>query len=227
MRVSSCAPERGGRHEASSVGLWRHHGLGCCRSGCSAVIDSRAVELPACTATDLVPRFTKIVVTQGPTSFTRAARGKEAVVRAHLTIPTTCTVARTQSITPTTATLTITGGSASGPIANYNPLSGALGSAALADSTADPLFLVPATALRPGDGSTTSALTLAVEVKYTRVSGGVTTPGLTTPAGAAGSTKTLTLDRKTNALRILRFRSATRRARPSSGTPPRIRPLRR
>ena len=159
--------------------------------------------LPACTATDLVPRFTKIVVTQGPTSFTRAARGKEAVVRAHLTIPTTCTVARTQSITPTSATLTITGGSASGPIANYNPLSGALGSAALADSTADPLFLVPATALRPGDGSTTSALTLAVRATYSRVNGGVTTTGLTTPAGAAGSTKTLTLDRKTNALRIL------------------------
>ena len=159
--------------------------------------------LPACTAADLVPRFTKIVVTQGPTSFTRAARGKEAVVRAHLTIPTTCTVARTQSITPTSATLTITGGSASGPIANYNPVSGALGSAALADSTADPLFLVPATALRPGDGSTTSALTLAGGVTYTRVSGGATTTGLTTPAGAAGSTKTLTLDRKTNALRIL------------------------
>ena len=51
--------------------------------------------LPACTASDLVPRFAKIVVTQGPTSFTRAARGKEAVVRAHLTIPTTCLVART------------------------------------------------------------------------------------------------------------------------------------
>ena len=157
--------------------------------GCGAVVVLAAVAavaplsstagpstLPACTATDLVPRFTKIVVTQGPTSFARAARGKEAVVRAHLTIPTTCTVARTQSITPTSATLAITGGSASGPIANYNPLSGALGSAALADSTADPLFLVPATALRPGDGSTTSALTLAVEVKYTRVSGGVTTP---------------------------------------------------
>ncbi|HEU6445372.1 MAG TPA: PxKF domain-containing protein [Gaiellaceae bacterium] len=159
--------------------------------------------LPACGAADLVPRFAKLVVTQGPTSFTRAARGKEAVVRAHLTIPTTCLVARTQSISPTSATLTVTGGSASGPIANYNPLSGALGSAVLADSTADPLFLVPAAALRPGDGSTTSALTVAVRVTYTRVSSGVTTTGLITPAGAAGSTKTLTLDRKGNALRVL------------------------
>jgi Penicillin-Binding Protein C-terminus Family len=159
--------------------------------------------LPACTASDLVPRFAKIVVTQGPTSFTRAARGKEAVVRAHLAIPTTCLVARTQSINPTSATLTVTGGSASGPIANYNPLSGALGSAVLADSTADPLFLVPAAALRPGDGSTTSALSVAVRVTYTRVSGGVTTTGQITPAGAAGSTKTLTLDRKGNALRVL------------------------
>ncbi|HEX2293629.1 MAG TPA: hypothetical protein VHH55_09960, partial [Gaiellaceae bacterium] len=159
--------------------------------------------LPACSAADLVPRFAKLVVTQGPTSYTRAARGKEAVVRAHLTIPTTCLVARTQSITPTSATLTVTGGSASGPIANYNPLSGALGSAVLADSTADPLFLVPAAALRPGDGSTTSALTVAVSVRYTRVSSGVTTTGLVTPAGAAGSTKTLTLDRKGNAFRVL------------------------
>jgi len=159
--------------------------------------------LPACAAADLVPRFGKLVVTQGPTSYARAVRGKEAVVRAHLTTPPTCTVARTQSITPTSASLTLTGGSTSGSITNYNPLSGALGSAALADSTADPLFLVPAAALRPGDGSTTSALTVAVSVTYTRVNSGVTTTGLTTPAGAVGSAKTLTLDRRTNALRVL------------------------
>ena len=159
--------------------------------------------LPACGATDLVPQFAKLVVTQGPTSYARAARGKEAVVRAHLTIPTTCVVARTQSISPTSAALTVTGGSASGPIANYNPLSGTLGSGVLPDSTADPLFVVPAVALRPGDGSTTSAVTVAVSVTYTRVSGGVTTTGLITPTGATGSTQTLTLDRKGNALRVL------------------------
>jgi hypothetical protein len=149
--------------------------------------------LPACANTDLVPRVADLQVTQGAPGYARLARGKDTIVRAYLATPNTCTVARTQSITPVSATLDVTNGAAL-PALSISGLTGNLGSNPLAYSTSDPSFVLPAAYLTPvSTGSFT--LTVTLHLIYTRT--GAANQTLNVPP------KTVAVDRKTNALRIL------------------------
>jgi hypothetical protein len=159
--------------------------------------------LPACVSTDLVPQVADLVVSQGAPGYARLTRGKKTIVKAYLTLPTTCAVARGQTITPTSAKLTVSNANGVQPdLANANTLSGSLASTTQINSSADPYFVLPSGYLKP---TTTGAfnLGLTLRVTYTRVSSGVTTAGLITSTTATNAQKTVPVDQKTNALRIL------------------------
>src|SRR6266704_224241 len=113
-----------------------------------------AVSATTCTDSQLVPNIAELLVSQGAPGYARLARGKETIVRAYLTNPTTCTLSNRQSITPISATLDTTylngaTGSAA-QLTNYAPLSGKVTSITpLVYSTSDPIFVVPASYMAP------------------------------------------------------------------------------
>jgi hypothetical protein len=156
--------------------------------------------MATCTDAQLVPHVAQLLVSQGAPGYTRLARGKEAIVRAYLTNPTTCTLSNKQAITPTSATLDVTIANASaGPLlANNDPLSGKLIATQQAYSTSDPYFVVPAAYLRPL--STTDSFTVNFNFGLTYTRTGSTAP-MTSTTGL--TTAAATVDKKTNALRIL------------------------
>jgi hypothetical protein len=155
-----------------------------------------------CSNTQLVPDIAELMVSQGAPGYPKLARGKEAIVRAYLRNPTTCTVTSKQAITPVSASLSVSYLSpvtdpAPAPLTNFQPLSGKLLPAAQDYSTADPFFVVPASYLAPattGQFNVTFTLTLT----YTRT--GSTAPSTTTTGPNA---VTATVNQRTNALRVL------------------------
>jgi hypothetical protein len=159
--------------------------------------------LPSCSTAQLVPNISELAVDQGLPTYTRLARGKEALVRAYLTVPSSCALTRTQKIEPTFATLTVANGSTQGQLANEGTLSGALGSAAQISSTADPYFVVRASDLTPANNGAAFNATFTLQVTYKRTDGTSVTSGLVTSPAATNATKTVQVDRRTNALRIL------------------------
>src|SRR5687768_9031433 len=60
-----------------------------------------------CSNTQLVPNVAELLVSQGAPGYSKLARGKEAIVRAYVRNPTTCTVTSKQAITPVSATLSV------------------------------------------------------------------------------------------------------------------------
>jgi hypothetical protein len=153
--------------------------------------------LPSCSTTQLVPSISELVVNQGLPTYTRLARGKEALVRAYLTLPSNCALTRTQKIEPTSATLTVNNGSAQPQLANEGTLSGAIGSAAQISSTADPYFVVPFSYLAPTANAAAFSATFTLQVTYKR------TDGSSVATAATNATKTVPVDKRTNALRVL------------------------
>jgi hypothetical protein len=156
-----------------------------------------------CSNTQLVPNVSELLVSQGAPGYLKLARGKEAVVRAYLRNPTTCTVTSKQAITPVSATLSVvySGGAtdpAPAPLTNFQPLSGKLLAAAQDYSTADPFFLVPASYLAPVSTTGEFNVTFTLTLTYTRT--GSTAPSTTTTGQNAA---TALVNQKTNALRIL------------------------
>jgi hypothetical protein len=156
-----------------------------------------------CSNTQLVPDIAELMVSQGAPGYTKLARGKEAIVRAYLRNPTTCTVTSKQAITPVSATLSVSYLSpvtdpAPAPLANFQPLSGKLLAAAQDYSTADPFFLVPASYLRPPLTTGQFNVTFTLTLTYTRT--GSTAPSTTTTGPNA---VTATVNQRTNALRVL------------------------
>jgi hypothetical protein len=159
--------------------------------------------LPSCSATQLIPNIAELAVNQGLPTYTRLARGKEAIVRAYLTLPSACAATRTQKIEPTSATLTVDNGSGQIQLTNAETLAGAIGSAAQIASTADPYFVVRASDLAPANGGAAFNATFTLQVTYRRTDGSTVTPGLLTATGAANAAKTVPVDKRTNALRVL------------------------
>ncbi|MEP6893099.1 MAG: hypothetical protein ABI927_04890, partial [Gaiellaceae bacterium] len=158
--------------------------------------------LPSCSTAQLVPTISELSVNQGLPTYTRLARGKEATVRAYLTLPSSCAATRTQKIEPTSAMLTVNNGSAQ-VLANAETLTGAIGSAAQISSTADPYFVVPASNLAPANFGAAFNATFTLQVTYKRTDGTSVTGGLLTSTGATNATKTVPVDKRTNALRVL------------------------
>jgi len=155
-----------------------------------------ASALATCTDSGLVPKVSAFLVSQGAPGYVRLARGKDTIVRPYLTTPDTCTPSGTQTITPRSATLDVTNNDGAQPRLTSAALTGTLTATAQVASPSDPVFLVPRSYLAPtataADG--TASITLTLTVTYDRT-------------GATGQTVTATttasIDKKTNALRIL------------------------
>jgi hypothetical protein len=178
---------------------------------------AESASLANCTDSQLVPRVAELSASQGAPGYTRLARGKETLVRAYLTTPTTCTVTNRQSITPVSARVQVsysggftapaqttqTCGSPAGTCSNYAPLSGKLGATVQTYSGADPIFVVPDFYLAPSPTNTDAFdITFTLRVTYNRTTSGGTTT-LTTTGTETNAIKTVSVDRKTNALRVL------------------------
>jgi len=173
-----------------------------------------AVSASTCTDSQLVPNVAELLVSQGAPGYGRLARGKETIVRAYLTNPTTCTVSSRQSIAPVSATLGVsysTGDTAppapdapwcvTGTCTNFAPLSGKLGATTQIYSTSDPFFVVPASYLAPNPANTAAYnITFTLKITYSRNG---STSYQTTTGSEANATKSVPVDQKTNALRVL------------------------
>src|SRR6266480_1423855 len=172
-----------------------------------------AASASTCTDGQLVPNIAELLVSQGAPGYGRLARGKETIVRAYLTNPTTCTVSNRQSIAPVSARVSVsysTGGPApaqttdwcaAGTCLNYAPLAGKLGAAAQIYSTSDPIFVIPDFYLAPNPLNTGAYnITFTLKITYSR--NGSTTYNMTTGT-ETNATKSVPVDQKTNALRVL------------------------
>ena len=168
-----------------------------------AVLVGRASGASTATCTDaqLVPRIAELLVSQGAPGYTRLARGKDTIVRAYLTNPTTCTLSNKQSITPVSATLDVTNPAPQQQLPNYAPLAGKLTAATQIAPTSDPFFVVPAHYLAPTANEASFNITFTLRITYNRT--GSASPITTNPATTPNSTMTSTVDKKTNALRVL------------------------
>jgi Tol biopolymer transport system component len=161
-----------------------------------------------CTDAQVKPSLRDVTVDQGVGSYGKLIRGKQAIVRFYLSLPSACSLVVGQSVTPTGAVLHVTSPSPGGPVfafgTPYRPLTGNLASVVAADSRADPLFQVPGSTFQPVGTTGEFTIKLEATVTYTRVSSGVTTPGLTrTFSTFKNQDITRVVEQKTNALRIL------------------------
>jgi hypothetical protein len=158
------------------------------------------VSASTCTDAQLVPNVAELLVSQGAPGYVRLARGKETIVRAYLTNPTACTVSSRQSIAPVSATLDVTypNGATGTPaqLQNYQPLAGKLATATQIYSTSDPLFVVPTSYLAPANGGSAFSIKFTLKVTYSR-------NGSASYITTTGTDKTVDVDQKTNALRVL------------------------
>ena len=161
-----------------------------------------------CTAAQLQPALRDVAIDQGVGSYGKLVRGKQAIVRLYLTLPTGCTASSSQSVTPTGAVLRITSPHPGGTLFTfgqpYRPLTGKLPVNVQADGSADPLFQVPGSTFQPLSTTDEFQIRLTATVTYTRKNGATTTPGLTRTFNTLGGSDILrTVEERTNALRVL------------------------
>ncbi|MCZ3388216.1 MAG: hypothetical protein LH645_03645 [Actinomycetia bacterium] len=162
----------------------------------------------------LVPQLRDITVTQGVGSYSPLVRGKEALVRSYLSLPS-CATVKGQSIAVTRATLNVTTSgttpittsiSPDNLVTSPAPLLAPFTSAPAVDSPADTRFVIPGSVLAPANTARYTA-TMTVTIDYSSkasltasaIAGSVrftTVPGSTAPISR-------TVEKKTNALRIL------------------------
>lgn len=169
-------------------------------------LGAASTSLPTCTTAQLVPTVSELAVDQGlpqgGTTYARLARGKETLVRAYLTAPSGCALSRSESIQPTSATLTVNTGVGSTTFNNVDPLSSAVASAQQISATSDPYFDVPSSTLAPANNGAAFNATFTVQVTYRSANGTTVVTG-TTPTTATNASKTMPVDQKTNAIRVL------------------------
>ena len=174
----------------------------------SAIQGSSATAAPACA---LTPQLRDIAITQGVGSYNPLVRGKEALARVYLSLPSCA--AKAASIAVTGATLRVTTPSGTTPInpdnlvTNPAPLLAPYANAPAVDSPADSRFVIPGSVLAPAATAARFTATMTVTVNYsakasntaTPVTGNVTfatRPGTTTPISSV-------VEKRSNALRIL------------------------
>ena len=151
--------------------------------------------LPACTtgATGtLQPVLADFAVNQGLPSYGQLARGKDSIVRVYLTLPTACS----GSIAITGASLALAAGSSYTLAPQAGSASGSLTTAVQTTSAADPTFFVPAADLLSGDGTASFSASFTLTVTYTQGRS-------STPLTKTFAARTATVEKKTNALRML------------------------
>jgi len=165
--------------------------------------------LPAAAATTctLTPQLRSVTINQGLGSYQPLVRGKETLVRLYLSLPSCA--AKNATITLQGATLTVnaagalsnTIGAPTPPPVSPFPSIASYTAATAIDSPADPKFVVPGAYLQP---ATTAAFTATFTATVTYSAGGAA-PATANFASLSGSTApiTTTVERKTNALRLL------------------------
>jgi Tol biopolymer transport system component len=160
---------------------------------------------PACDLTQLQLRDS--TVNQGLGSYDRLVRGKETLVRLYFSMPT-CADSRS-SIQITGGTLSATGAGmtlASGvagtptPVTTY-PTAATYAAAPVNDTPADIKFVVPGSALAPGSTADAFAASLSATINFQYKTSSNATPVAATKA--FGSFASKTVEKKTNALRVL------------------------
>ncbi|MCV0404200.1 MAG: CSLREA domain-containing protein [Chloroflexi bacterium] len=157
---------------------------------------------------DLIPELRDVTINQGVGAYSPLVRGKETLVRAYLSKP--ACASSTDIIELVGATLTVTPGSAaSTTIANPTPVPttpypqiASSSAAALADSTADPMFVVPGSVLAPAATVDRFTATFAFTIRYQTATGGVQERTFTSKTGSS-TPITATVEKRTNALRVL------------------------
>lgn len=163
------------------------------------------------TTCTLVPQLRDVTITQGVGSYARFVRGKEALARFYLSLPSCASTS--SSIAITGGSLTVSGGGLTTTHAPFPapaspfPLIAPYANAPALDSAGDPRFVIPGSALRPG-GTTASftasfSATLTYVAKTSSRDAGVT--GTVTMNRLPGTTTAITrsVERLTNALRVL------------------------
>jgi hypothetical protein len=168
----------------------------------------RSSAASTCSNSQLVPALGETRASQGAPGYVRLARGKNTLVKFFLRSPTACTMANTQSIKITGATLTVDNGQQAPftGIQTFTPYTTApaVTAAVAANSPADPVFRAPAADLAPPANATFNPdvsgfnATFAARVTYTRVDGRTSTSGLTATFSA-----TAIFEKRTKALRLL------------------------
>jgi Tol biopolymer transport system component len=166
--------------------------------------------LSNCSASQLVPALREVMVNQGVANYTYLVRGKDTLVKFFLSNPTTCTVITTgssaQSINVTAATLSVNNTIQTFPgIGAFQSFAAAPAvSATLSNnSSADPVFAVPANDLVPllsNLDTNTFNPTFTATITYSRKSGTTTTTGQTV---TYSNSTPVTFDHRTRALRVL------------------------
>lgn len=171
----------------------------------------------------LVPKLTDVTINQGLGSYNPLARGKDTLVKLYLSLPDCANTSAGDQITVTspagtptslTATGTASDGSQIPPftVNMYNQPGFNLGPAVNApylNQPADPTFLIPGSLLQPTTTGASFSLSFQATVNFTARpgTGSASTPGTsptvfsTRPSSTA--TISATVERKTNALRVL------------------------
>jgi hypothetical protein len=169
-------------------------------------LGAAGTSLPSCTTSQLVPAISEIAVDQGlpqgGSSYARLARGKEALVRVYLTTPTSCALTKSQKIEPQSATLAVNNSVTTSNLTNVDPLAAALAAGQQISATSDPYFDVAGSLLAPANGGAAFNATFTAQVNYKSTNGTTVVTG-TTSASAANAVKTVAVDRRTNAIRVL------------------------
>jgi hypothetical protein len=170
---------------------------------------AQSAALTTCTDSQVVPQIAELLVSQGAPGYARYARGKDTIVRAYLTAPTACTLSNKQSITPISATLDVTTPDGlQTQLTNSVALSGKVtATTAQVVSASDPYFFVPGSGSSSTNSyfaplSTTNSFNMTFTLKVTYSRNGSSTYNQTA-ATDPNATKTVTVDQKTNALRVL------------------------
>ncbi len=156
---------------------------------------------------NLVPELRDVTINQGVGAYSPLVRGKEALVRAYLSKPSCAS--SSDVIELVDASLAVTAGGTTTTIAQPTPAvpSGPYPqlashtSAALADSTADPLWVIPGSVLAPTSTVNRFTATFTMTIGY-RIGASEQTVTFTSLTGSS-SPITATVEEKTNAFRVL------------------------
>jgi hypothetical protein len=169
-------------------------------------LGAAGTSLPSCTTSQLVPTISEIAVDQGlpqgGSSYARLARGKETLVRVYLTTPASCALTKSQKIEPQSATLGVNNSLTTSNLTNVDPLAGALAAGQQISATSDPYFDVAGSLLAPANNGAAFNATFTAQVNYKSTNGTTVVTGITS-ASAANAVKTVAVDRRTNAIRVL------------------------
>ncbi|HVQ88508.1 MAG TPA: hypothetical protein VMT88_10025, partial [Actinomycetes bacterium] len=159
----------------------------------------------------LTPQLRDVAITQGVGSYTPLVRGKEALVRAYLSLPSCAAKSNTIAVTGASLSVSAAGTNTNitpdNLVTNPAPLLAPYTNAPAVDSPADTRFVVPGSVLAPAATAARFTATMTVRINYSAITGSGATPvtgsvNFTTRPGTTNPISTV-VEKRSNALRIL------------------------